>query len=433
MSLIYNLLSGICVTIAVTGLLTKKLKWKQNLILVLYVAGMAWISAYTGQIIGILMIVILFLLIFLMESENRIQNVFLAGIGYVINLVFNNVLLMLLATVFKIPTSLIIEKYWFIFSVGYAGLLWCMLYYLKKALGSKLNIQSLFTNTHRATQYSLLVNLVLYIVIFLVNISLGEKTGYSAAALRFNSILFAICFAVSSKVIIECTKGIETEEKRKAEIQQQKLLENYVNNLEQMIDEMRAFRHDYKNMLSTMAGFIRENQMEELKEYFYDKTELPVGDSEMQAAAWKYLRNIMPMELKGFLYEKMLLIFTRNIQVRVNITNGLDVKYSDMKTLIRILGIFIDNAVEEAEKLTEGFVEIEIVKTKLGVLFCIKNNYDEKPEIGLMAEKGYSTKGKDRGMGLYWAQGMLDCHKDMFHELLITEKEVIQRVEIIVK
>lgn len=221
------------------------------------------------------------------------------------------------------------------------------------------------------------------------------------------------------------------EEKRKAELRRQEILESYIGNLERMIDETRAFRHDYKNILSTMAGFIRENQMEELREFFYEKIKLPEGNTDEQAEAWKYLKNVYPMELKGFLYEKILSILTRDIQIQVQSSAHIRAQYEDMEALVRILGIFIDNAVEEAEKLKDGKVGITIIETEKGVLFCIENNYAVRPKISEMTKKGYSTKGEGRGLGLYLAQEILRKHADMVHELRITEDRIIQQLEII--
>lgn len=221
------------------------------------------------------------------------------------------------------------------------------------------------------------------------------------------------------------------EEKRKAELRRQEILESYIGNLERMIDETRAFRHDYKNILSTMAGFIRENQMDELREFFYEKIKLPEGNTDEQAEAWKYLKNVYPMELKGFLYEKILSILTRDIQIQVQSSAHIRAQYEDMEALVRILGIFIDNAVEEAEKLGDGKVGITIIETEKGVLFCVENNYSIRPKISEITQKGYSTKGEGRGLGLYLAQEILRKHADMVHELRITEDRVIQQLEII--
>lgn len=246
-------------------------------------------------------------------------------------------------------------------------------------------------------------------------------------------IMFEGAWMIGSKVAElsdELLRAVE-EEKRKAELHQQEILESYIGNLEQMVDEMRAFQHDYKNILSTMAGFIRENQMEKLRDFFYANIKLPTGDKNEQREAWKYLKNIYPMELKGFLYEKLLSILTRDLRIQVHISENLNVKYDAMEDLIRILGIYIDNAVEEAEQVKDGEVDITVTETSEGVLFCVENNFAVRPNLQKMVQKGYSTKGEGRGFGLYWAQKLLEKHADMMHELCITEGKVIQQLEII--
>ncbi len=438
MLLIYCLLSGLCVVLATTGLLTQSLSFWKKIILVVYVTGMALIANIyldITHILGILMMVCLLVLIFFMLDEYKILNIFLACMGYLLSVVGNNGVLFLIAKVFGIPVRVIENFYWFEFTVSYVFVLGIFLYILRKILFDKIKIQKLFIQMSKVTQYSLTANMAVYIVIFLINISLGEKAGYSVEALQFNNILFLICMIASSVVLVECTKGIETEERRKAKIHQQEVLESYVSDLETMVDEMRAFRHDYKNMLSTMSGYLRENQIQELKEYFYQKIQVSAEDGENQIEAWKYLKDIEPMELKGFLYEKILLILTRNIMIRVEVSSNLNVVYYDMEDLIRILGIFIDNAVEETEQLVDGEVYIIIAKTKKGILFHVENNYKEKPNLPVLTQKGYSTRGKERGMGLYWGEKIICGHSDMFHETRIieNEKRFIQLLEIAVE
>lgn len=50
-------------------------------------------------------------------------------------------------------------------------------------------------------------NLFLYIIIFIVNISLGEHIGYTKESLAFNSLLFFICLVSSSILIFICMKS----------------------------------------------------------------------------------------------------------------------------------------------------------------------------------------------------------------------------------
>lgn len=433
MLIAYSILSGICVVIAVTGLLKEPLKRKHNAILILYITIMAIIAnMYFGQLFGLLMVGILLVLIYVLSEENKIQSVFFACIGYLINLLCNNGLLYFLATVFGISADQIQEKYWLFFSVFYALILKGIFILLHGIIYNNLNVVELFSRTQKTIQYSLAANMILFVVIFIVNISLGEKAGYSKKCLWFNCILFFVCMIVSSKVIIECTKGVENAERKKAAAHQYEILKNYVASLERMLEEMRAFRHDYKNILATMAGYIHENQMEELRAFFSEKIQSSPWESEKQMEAWKYLNKIEPMDLKGFLYEKLLLILSKNISVQINISENINGKYRSMDDLIRILGIFIDNAVEEAEKSSDGKISIIIADTKLGLLFCVENNYEVMPDLSLIGTKGYSTKGEGRGTGLYWAENTIKKHNDMYHEMSIQNDRMQQRLEVVV-
>ena len=129
----------------------------------------------------------------------------------------------------------------------------------------------MFFTVSKRIQKAVAINILVYMVIFIINISMGEKVGYPTGGLAFNNILFLLCLIVTTWLLVNVTKGIEAEEKQKTMLHQQELLENYVENLEKMLEETRAFRHDYKNILSTMSGYIRENEMEELRTFFYKK------------------------------------------------------------------------------------------------------------------------------------------------------------------
>lgn len=180
------------------------------------------------------------------------------------------------------------------------------------------------------------------------------------------------------------------------------LLEEYINNLENMVEKTKAFKHDYKNMLSTMAGFNHENRLEELRAYFNRKIEKPAYDKLDEMQAWQYLKNIQPMEIKGFLFEKVLSALGKGIRVQVEISKNVSVEYKGITDLIRILGIIIDNAIEAAEEKRGGEVCITVAKIDNRILFQIMNDYEKRPELAKIFEKGYSTKGDGRGMGEGW-------------------------------
>ena len=108
MQVIYNLLSAIIIVISVTGLITYNLKGYHYIILIVYVMLMAELGSITnlGQVTGVVMAPILFLILALFIKENRIWNLCVGCIGYLVNITFNNIMLYFVAKTWKIPVDI---------------------------------------------------------------------------------------------------------------------------------------------------------------------------------------------------------------------------------------------------------------------------------------------------------------------------------------
>lgn len=69
---------------------------------------------------------------------------------------------------------------------------------------------------------------------------------------------------------------------------------------------MRSFKHDYVNLLTTMSGYMEENNMKELKSYFYQEI-LPISHSfsenNSRLSSLSFIENL---ELKGLLSSKLI-------------------------------------------------------------------------------------------------------------------------------
>lgn len=431
---IYSILAGMGIVVASTGLLTRFLTVRQEIFLICCVAAAKiTVDLMWGRIVGAFVLPVLFVIILVIEKEHLILNFFLACCGYLIHVMCYEISFLICDIVGGVPAQIILKNHAIIFYAAYTVLLSLIMYEVRKLLYDRLKIQNVFFEFPKATQYGLAINLGVYCVIFIVNLALGQKAGYDREALKMNSIIFGVSLIVSSLVIFQCIRGARSEEQKRAELKQKEILEHYVDSLEEMVKEMQSFRHDYKNILSSMSGYIRENKMEELKQYFDEKIKNFSSDTEVQMEAWKCLKNIQPMELKGFLYEKMLLAFARGVKMQVYVMDGMKIQCTYMEELIRILGILIDNAIEASEQLPRGYVVIEIAKTDQSVSFAIKNNYLQEPELMKMGKEQYTTKGKGRGNGLCWVEETIEKHKEAFHELKIEKNELIQRIEIMSK
>lgn len=431
MQFIYDFLSAFIIVISVTGLISERLNLHYYIILMIYVMGMVELSSITelGQIVGIVMAPILFFILALFIKVNRIWNLCMGCLGYLLNLTLNNIMLYVVAKIWKVSIYDISVRYWLQFSLGYAVFLEVLFYLIRNVIVIYHEEEIRDKNVSNAMSIVFLTNLMLFLIVFVINISMGERIGYSIKGIKFNIILFAICLMISSVLIIICIKTVKREEKRKAEEKRLEILETYIKNLELMGEKTSAFRHDYKNILCGLSGFIKEEKYEEMKVYLSHIIRVSESDTQEQENIWKELKNVYPLELKGFLYEKILYAQAKKIKIQVQIDEKFQFVCSYMKDIIRILGVFLDNSIEETQHMENGYIIVLATNTTYGVLFSVINNYKKRPDLALMQTRGYTTKGKNHGMGLYWADELIKKH-GIIHNVDVSEGEIIQEIEV---
>lgn len=121
MRFIYDLLSGCLVVMSTTGLLTARIKGWQYIALIIYVTAMAELSKITGlgQIIGLVMVPVLFVLLAFCIKNKRIGNLCLGCVGYLLSIALNNLALYIVSMIGKVSVYTISSKYWLQFTLGY--------------------------------------------------------------------------------------------------------------------------------------------------------------------------------------------------------------------------------------------------------------------------------------------------------------------------
>lgn len=431
MGILYYFFAVLIVVIATTSLLTKRLSLKVLCVQLTVLTIILYLSSSLDSWIGIPVVGVQVVIIFCVIKEYRVENVLLACLGQFINLAVNNAFCYMIVMVSNMSLKAFEEMYWLPFCVVYTIFISAFLYGVKYMLYEKLHLMRLLGKIPATIRYGLTTNVVLYIFIFYVTITMGQQAGYTSQGLLFNCILFGVCMLVSSILIFICIRSVKSEEQKKSERQQQEITEKYIVSLENMLEDMKAFKHDYRNMLSAMSGFIREDNMADLRQYFSDHIQNMETDKSMETKAWKGLRDLQPLEFKGFLYEKILLAMSRNLDITVHIEENMNIIFKDTNTLIRILGAFIDNAIEEAEVTAGHNMSIIARYTEKGIVFMIDNVYTSRPDLSKVTRKGYSTKGQNRGMGLYWVEKLLQNQENLIHTMEIEDGKVIQKIEVL--
>jgi len=218
-----------------------------------------------------------------------------------------------------------------------------------------------------------------------------------------NVVLITIVFFVAIAIIV--TYSTSQQKQMEAEFKNEALkdLEIYTQNLGQAYDEMRNFRHDHFSLLHALMGFADDNNQEGLKEHLaktlaYAKSALDKLDSSVDR-----LKFIHIPALRGLLSVKFAHALERGIELEIDIADPIDDIPVNQMDLCRLVGIMIDNAVEE---LLQEEYDVKVLKFGIlldddDILIICSNTCKTLPPAEKIFQKGYSSKGCNRGFGLY--------------------------------
>ncbi|WP_142398162.1 sensor histidine kinase, partial [Staphylococcus xylosus] len=214
-------------------------------------------------------------------------------------------------------------------------------------------------------------------------------------------------------------------------------IENYYKytlQIEKINHEMRKFRHDYVNILSTLSDFIREEDMEGLRDYFHSEI-LPMQDSmQMNAIKINGIENLQVREIKGLLTTKILQAQEKNIHISIEVPEPIEKIDMPIINLSRVIGILLDNAIESSEKITEEpLIRIAFIKNEdTSVTFIVMNKCEPNmPKVHTLFQENFSTKGKNRGLGLSTLKELTDSTTNVLLDTTIDNNYFIQKVEIL--
>jgi len=254
---------------------------------------------------------------------------------------------------------------------------------------------------NRNQRVSIVGFIVLTIMVVFVNAILlvAFMDMQSSSSIMFLTLIFVMYVAfILGFVRVNRNLSVKTEEYEQ--------LKFYTSIIENLVDASNKFRHDYRNIMLTFDGYLRNNEYDKLRG-FYDT--IVKSTAESLDNSFYQLKHVKDAGIKGLLTMKMNNAVSAGVNVEFEAKKDVDIAM-DTLDLSRILGIFIDNAQEAATDSEQKRLRMGFMVDEDSITFLIANTFSEKPDVNDIYKQGVSSKGKGRGTGLATVREIIDTN-----------------------
>lgn len=199
---------------------------------------------------------------------------------------------------------------------------------------------------------------------------------------------------------------------------------------EDMVDRQRVDNHENKNQLLIIKNMIKKNDKDVIK---YIDTVVK-DEKEDDEALYTKVKSIPSGGLQGIIYQKMLSMKDNRILFSLDVSR--DVRHIELENmnmednykLCKIVGVLLDNAIEESLKIDDKRIMISLYVDDDMLVIDISNRFDGNIDLDKIDEEGYTTKGDGHGYGLSLVKKLVsesDCfinerkvNKDVFKQII---------------
>ncbi len=305
--------------------------------------------------------------------------------------------------------------------IGSSGLIYCLYSLMSFVLTSIMinldksqSIYNIFNKSldFKAKMASLIILTILLFVI-LTNLIVINKIEDSLFIYIMSigsfiaSMLLCMALFYFINIIIDTTNTLDLTK------QYNNKLELYNKTMQELIDAQRRTVHEFNNKMTVLNGYIKDRRYEDA-EVFISKSLRETKNLDNTL-----FKNIKNSGLKSLLLFKYAEIKDKNIGFELMVNKRIESLIIDSDDLCKILGIFLDNAIEAAANSEKPFISVGIVKIEESLSITIMNsiandhldmerNFQEK-----IFQVGYSKKGYNRGFGLSIAKDLIDRYKEL--------------------
>lgn len=241
----------------------------------------------------------------------------------------------------------------------------------------------------------------------------------------FGSILASIvfiCLLLTFFAMNSYKVQIEREIALKQKKFEQEHLQTYTDEIVGLYNEIRGFRHDYAGMLVSMQMAIDSRNLQEI-DRVYNEVLVKVNQK-LRSEKYTYfdLNNIEDSALRSLIAQSIVYARNNDVEFTLEVKDTITRLSIDLLDLVRIMSVLLNNAVEGAAESYLKQMEVAVIRMDLETVIVIQNSckITMSPSEDLF-ELGFSTKGRNRGIGLNNVKEILDKYENIILETEIEE------------
>ncbi|AEY66164.1 GHKL domain-containing protein [Clostridium sp. BNL1100] len=209
--------------------------------------------------------------------------------------------------------------------------------------------------------------------------------------------------------------------KREQELEYQK---HYNKSLGDIVNQLSAFKHNFDNMLATMSGYIEFGKWEGLTDFVNEirKKQTTIGLHNISM-----LKKINEPGIIGLFLSKLDAMRENGVYCNIIVDNEICVSGMKIGDLCDCLGVLVDNALESASEIENGFVKIKVETIENTLIFLIQNSTG-LIEVDRIFEQGWSTKGEGRGFGLWHVMNIIRTYPNVLFNTTLKNDVISQEL-----
>lgn len=405
--------------------LTFKLSFAHNIVITIVLfLNIVFVRNQVGSLFVIPMFLILIIYIVWIKKEDWILNVFLIIFSYTLLVIVDNMTHFIWSF-----SRLNINSDWLVYMIIDYPIFYIICRFMSAKVVQIKNKEFLALSPRIWTILG--ADMILCMLIFVTHITVTEQSGSSPTVLFSSIVLYVAYFVLTYIMVTTIVREYEINAKIMLKQNSYDNLQRYMAEIEELYQNIRVFRHDYMNIMVSMAGYMEDNNMEGLKRY-YEQQIHPLSDilsKEKNVVA--SLRNLDIVELKSLISVKLNYALEMKIIVNVEITEKISAVNMKSVELVRIMGILLDNAIEASQESDKPGIFFSIIKMEKNVAFIIKNTYVKQDiDYSKLGSLGVSSKGGRRGIGLYNIKAIINEYDNVIMDTEYDEGYFTQLIEI---